>query len=141
MNAVSENAVSILIVDDQPMVRLGVRRAITTQADMAICCETDTMEAALVIVRTSKVDLVIAELSLGTDDGLELIRRLRQIRQDLPILVYSRYDIERFAQLAFKAGADGFVMKRETPDHLIHAIRELLAGRQYTGQRLPPNPT
>ena len=89
MNAVSENAVSILLADDQPMVRLGVRRAIASQADLTICCETETMDAALVIVRTSRVDLAIVELSLGTDDGLELIRRLRAIRPSLPILVYS----------------------------------------------------
>jgi DNA-binding NarL/FixJ family response regulator len=82
-----------------------------------------------------KVDLVIVGPTLRTLDSIELIRRLREMTPRPPVLVYSQLEV--VAELAFKAGADGYVMKQEAPERLIDAIREVLAGRKYVSQRLP----
>src|SRR5688572_17817427 len=126
MNAGLTETTWILLVDDHPIVRLGLRQLIASEFDLAVCHETDSMEGALVATRALRVDLAIVDLSLGTMDGLELIRRLHEIKPNLPVLVYSLHDEALFAELAFRAGADGYVMKQETPDLLMHAIRELL---------------
>jgi len=138
MNAASKKTVRIMLVDDSPIVRLGVRRVIASQGDLAICCETDTIAEALTTIRTSRVDLAIVEPSLGTEDGLELIRELREIKSRLRVLVLALDEAALSAEPAFRAGADGYVTKKEAPDRLIHAIREVLAGRKYPSQRLPP---
>lgn len=138
MNAASKKTVRIMLVDDSPIIRLGVRRVIASQGDLAICCETDTIAGALATIRTSRVDLAIVEPSLGTEDGLELIRQLREIKPRLRVLVFALDEATLSAEPAFGAGADGYVMKKEAPDRLIHAIREVLAGRKYASQRLPP---
>jgi DNA-binding NarL/FixJ family response regulator len=138
MSARSKKTVSILIVDDHPIVRLGLQAVFASQGDLTICCETETMDAALAALRTSSVDLAIVEPVMKAEDGLALIRRLRKIKPGLPVLVYTLYDAALFAELAFTAGADGYVMKRETTDRLLFAIREVLAGRKYASQRPPP---
>ena len=74
---------------------------------------------------------------MGTMDSIELIRRLREIKAQLPVLVYSQHEA-RFADMAFSVGAAGYVMKQEAPERLIDAIREVLAGRKYVSPRLPP---
>jgi DNA-binding NarL/FixJ family response regulator len=108
------------------------------EPDLSICCETQTMEEAIVAVRTSSVDLAIIEPLMKTEDGLELIRRLRKTKPGLPVLVYTLYDAALFAELAFRAGVDAYVMKRESTDRLLYAIREVLAGRKYASHRVPP---
>jgi DNA-binding NarL/FixJ family response regulator len=138
MNAASKKTVRIMLVDDSPIIRLGVQRVIASQSDLAICCETDTIAGALATIRTSRVDLAIVEPSLRTEDGLELIRQLREIKPRLRVLVFTLDERALSAEPAFKAGADGYVTKKEAPDRLIHAIREVLAGRLYASQRLPP---
>lgn len=113
------------------MVRLRVRQIIATQPDLAIRCEAGTIDDALRAIETSHFDLVILDLSLGPENGLDLVRRLRGISPRLPILVYSLHHESLFADPAFSAGANGYVMKQEAPQNLIHAIREVLAGRRY----------
>ena len=138
MNAASKKTVRIMLVDDSPIIRLGVRSVIASQRDLVICCETDTIAGALATIRTSRVDLAIVEPSLRTEDGLELIRQLREIKPRLRVLVFTLDEAALSAEPAFRAGADGCVMKKEALDRLIHAIREVLAGRKYPSQRLPP---
>jgi two-component system, NarL family, invasion response regulator UvrY len=128
----STKAVWILLVDDQSVVRLKVRQIIASQPDLVIRHEAGTIDEALDAVAVSRVDLAIVDFSLGPEDGLELVRRLRTGNAGLPILVYSLHHAALFADAAFSAGANAYVMKQEPTDRVIHAIREVLAGRRYT---------
>jgi DNA-binding NarL/FixJ family response regulator len=132
----SKQPVRILLVDDHPIVRFGVRQMVATQPDLSIGAEADTAEAALQAVKRAKADLAIVDLSLGTINGLELIRQLRELDAKLPVLVLSMHDEALFAERAFRAGARGYMMKQEAIDGLIHAIREVLAGRMYASERV-----
>jgi DNA-binding NarL/FixJ family response regulator len=135
MGIESNRMVRILLVDDHPGIRYGVRQIIERAPDLSVCGEADTLESALQAVRSS-ADLAIVDLSLGRANGLDLIRNLLQIDATMPTLVLSTHEELLFAELALRAGARGFVMKQDADDHLLHAIREVLAGRRYVSQRV-----
>jgi DNA-binding NarL/FixJ family response regulator len=126
----------ILIVDDHPIVRLGIRQMISGDPSLLVCCEADSAEAALQMVKGSKADLAIVDLSLGQGTGLELIRKLHDATPDLAVLVLSMHDESLFAERALRAGARGYIMKHEAIDGLIDAIRQVLSGRIYVSERM-----
>jgi DNA-binding NarL/FixJ family response regulator len=126
----------ILIVDDHPIVRLGVREMIRAQPGLEVCCEADGAEVAVNLARSSKADLAIVDLSLGQGTGLELIRQLRDALPDLPVLVLSMHDEALFAERALRAGARGYIMKHQAVEGLVEAIRRVLSGRIYLSDRM-----
>lgn len=131
-----KSQIRILIVDDHPLVRLGVQRLLSEIPDMAVCGEADSAEAALAALPSCNPDLVVVDLSLKTMSGLELIRELRKTNAGMPIVVLSMHDEALFAKRALAAGARGYVMKSEAVIRLTHAIREVLAGRIYVSPRV-----
>jgi DNA-binding NarL/FixJ family response regulator len=121
----------VLIVDDHPVVRLGIKQMIAAEPALEVCGEADTMESALRACRTSECDLVLVDLSLGSTSGLELIKQLHEEHPHLPILVLSMHDESLFAQRALRAGARGYLQKHEAIEGLIAAIRQVLSGKVY----------
>lgn len=115
----------ILIVDDHPLVRVGLSCLIEGEADLKVCGETGKMSEALDLVQKTNPDLVIVELSLADGNGLDLVKRLAARRDTLRILVCSMHDESLFAHRVLNAGAMGYVNKREEPRHIINAIRHL----------------
>lgn len=134
MNTASNPPRRILVVDDHPIVRLGLRQMIAAEPDLSVCYEAETAEAALQAIERNKCDLAIVDLSLGTMGGLELIRRLHEVVPGLPVLVLSMHDEALFAERALRAGARGYIMKKEAIGGLIGAIRHVLAGRIYVSE-------
>ena len=122
----------IFLVDDHIMVREGLV-AVLTQAGFVICGQAGTIEETLNHRDLALADLVIVDLSLGEDKGLELIKLLRN--QNVPLLVYSMYEDSNIVRNAFAAGALGYVTKREVASCLVEAIRSLLSGKQYISPR------
>ena len=127
----SKPPAAILLMADDFIVRFGLQQIIATQPDLSIYAIADTIEAALQIVGTSTADLAIVDLAMGVMTDLELIGQLHTIDGSLPVLVFSMQDEPRFAERAFQAGARAYVMRGEGSEALIHAIREVLAGRTY----------
>lgn len=121
----------VLIVDDHPVVRLGIRQMIASEPSLEVCGEADSVESALRAVRTSECDLVLVDLSLGSTSGLELIKQLHEEHPQLPILVLSMHDESLFAQRALRAGARGYLQKHEAIEGLIAAIRQVLSGKVF----------
>ena len=126
MNTEHLKPARILLVDDHPVIRMALRQLFADLPDLAVCGEADSMEAALNAVSSLKPDLAIVDLSLRGVDGLELIRRLRALDPRFPTVVFSMFEEETFAELAFTAGASAYVMKQDAPTKLIRAIREAL---------------
>jgi DNA-binding NarL/FixJ family response regulator len=126
----------ILVVDDHPVVRLGIRQMLGADPRLAICGEVDSAGAALRWVAEHPAELAIVDLSLPDGSGLELIRALRQAAPGLTILVLSMHDEALFAERALRAGARGYIMKQEAIDGLAHAIEQVLAGRTYVSDRI-----
>ena len=126
----------ILIVDDHPVVRLGMRRLIESHPGLSVVIEADTAEQAVLAGTSTNLDLAIVDLSLKTGSGLELIQTLRAAAPKLPVLVLSIHDEALFAERCVRAGARGYIMKQEAVDNLITAIEHVLAGGIFVSQRV-----
>jgi DNA-binding NarL/FixJ family response regulator len=121
----------ILIVDDHPMMREGLRGIIKGEPDLEICGEAENAHQALQLLTTSEPDLVLLDLTLPGKNGLELIKDIKVAYPHLPILVLSMHDESLYAERVLRAGAGGYITKQQRPDALISAIRQVLAGRTY----------
>ena len=129
--------IRILLVDDHPLIRGGLRSLIQTEPDMEVCGETDHISQALNLASSTSPDLAIVDLSLAThNDGLSLIKRLKIPMPDLKILVCSIHDETIFAPLALAAGAKGYINKKEPPFNILEAIRQVQKGDYYVSKQL-----
>ena len=122
---------AILIVDDHPLVREGLKGLIAEEPDLRVCGETGSMRKALDLVREHEPDIVIVDLALTDGNGLELIRRLASHYPKLKMLVCSMRDESLFAERAINAGAHGYINKHEVAAHVVSAIRQVLADKIY----------
>ncbi|HXK24618.1 MAG TPA: response regulator transcription factor [Myxococcota bacterium] len=129
-------ATRILVVDDHPIVRLGIRQMLSADASLSICGEAESASDALRLARSAKADLAIVDLSLGQGSGLELIKALHAELPQLPVLVLSMHDEALFAERVLRAGARGYIMKHEAIAGLIGAIRQVMSGRIYVSERM-----
>ena len=121
----------ILIVDDHPLVRRGLRALINAEPDLIVCAEAATQQDGLVGIATTRPDLAVVDLSLGHGDGLELVREIRSTQAGLRVLVLTMHDAPAYVRRAFAAGADGYVSKQELTETLLMAIRSALWGETY----------
>ncbi|HEY2835547.1 MAG TPA: response regulator transcription factor [Rhizomicrobium sp.] len=117
----------ILIVDDHAIVRTGIRRLLKDRNATELL-EAASGEEALQMVQERLLDLVILDLNLPSLGGLELLRRLKRMKPDLAILVFSQHAEAIYATKALDAGARGFVSKNATPEELLEAMETILAG-------------
>lgn len=126
-------AYRILIVDDHPMVRQGLRQIIEQQWDLAVCGEAEDVLGALREAERSRPDLAIVDLTLKDGSGLDLVKRLRSRRPRVASLVFSMHEEAVFSDRARLAGARGYLVKQEASEHIIEAIRRIKSGRDYFG--------
>jgi DNA-binding NarL/FixJ family response regulator len=119
----------ILLVDDHPLMREGVAQWIKRAPGLEVCGEAESAAQAVSAVEQLKPDVVVADISLGGRDGLELIKDLRALQPGLPVLVLSMHEESLHARRALRAGARGYVMKRAGGGRVVEAIREVLGGR------------
>jgi DNA-binding NarL/FixJ family response regulator len=126
----------IVIVDDHPIVRLGIRQMLAAERDLEVCGEAASADAARQFIESTPPDLAIVDLSLEQGTGLDLIRTLRESVPTLPVLVLSMHDEALFAERVLRAGARGYIMKREAITGLVGAIRQVLSGRIYVSEHM-----
>src|SRR5882757_2475241 len=121
----------IVVLEEHPLLRHGVAHFLNSQEDMIVCDETDNIRDARYKIQESKPHLLLIALRLGTGDSLEFLKALKSERPALLILVYSAFEETIFAERAFRAGAEGYVMKKAPKEELLTAIREILSGNIY----------
>jgi DNA-binding NarL/FixJ family response regulator len=126
-----EGKARILLVDDHAVVRFGIAQLINRQADLEVCGEEEDASRALSAITTLKPDLVIADISLKDSSGLELMRNIKAQYPGMPVLVVSVHDETIYAEIAFRAGALGYLMKQEALEKITTAIRRVLSGAIY----------
>ena len=122
----------VLIVDDHPLLREGIARVINDQPDLIVCAEAEDRASALTIAETTHPDLAVVDITLRDQSGLELIKDFRVRFPELLILAFSVHDESVYAERALRAGARGYVMKREASEKVLEAIRTVLDGKVYT---------
>jgi len=118
----------VLIVDDHAVLRGGLSQVIGQQEDLEVCGEAESAPDALTAIDTLMPDVAIVDLSLASGSGLELIKEISARFPKLPVVVLSMHDETLYASRALKAGALGYVMKKESTEHVISALRKVLDG-------------
>lgn len=122
---------NLMIVDDHPIVRHGIAQLLAPEIDLCCKLQADCADAALELLRTNKVDLMIVDITMPGLSGLDLARRALASLPDLPILVLSMHEETVYAERAFAAGARGYLTKQGATDRLVEAVRKLLNGGVY----------
>jgi len=125
--------IRILLVDDHPVVRHGIRTILTDRFADAVVAEAGDAHAALREVNDAEWDVVLLDISLPGPSGLDLIKRLRRERPALPLLVVSMHPASQFARRALSAGAIGYLTKDSAPEDFVAAIDNARRGRRYVG--------
>ena len=126
----------LLIVDDHPMMRNGLAQLIDHEDDLEVCAEADNAGQAINAVARQKLDLALVDISLPDKNGLELIKDIRALKPDLPILVVSMHDEMIYAERVLRAGARGYIMKQEGGQKFLVAIRQVLAGKVFVSEKM-----
>ena len=118
----------VLIVDDHPLLRMGLAEALGREPGLCVCGDVANAEDALAAVERLSPDLVVTDLNLPGKSGLELIKDLASLRPELPVIALSMHNEEIYAERCLRAGGRGYVTKSEGPEKLAEAIRSVLAG-------------
>ena len=126
----------VFLVEDHPTFREGLAQILNGEPDLAVCGYASTAEEALPAIARLVPDLALVDLSLPGKNGLELIKELRQVNRKTKILVVSMHDEALYASRVLRAGGDGYIMKQEDTEDIIHAIRDVLAGRIHVSEEV-----
>ena len=126
----------ILIVDDHPLFREGLRQMIDRNASLVVCGQAPDVSGAMRAVAELKPDLVVVDISLEGGNGIDLIKSLKAKYDELPILVISMHDESLYAERALRAGALGFVMKNESARTVKAAIFKVLGGDIFLSEKM-----
>ena len=122
----------IIVVDDHPLFRKGVVQMLSQEADIEVRAEAESSPQALDLMRQTAVDLAIVDIGLhGSANGIELTKSIRAEHPEMPVLVLSMHDESLYADRALRAGARGYLMKREALDSVLDAVRTVLKGEIY----------
>lgn len=126
----------ILIVDDHAVVRGGLRQFLANTDDLEIAAEAETGFDALALIPGGEWDLVLLDMSLPDLSGLEVLKRIKRMRPNLPVLVFSMFSEAEFAMPALDAGASGYLNKDSPPYQILAAIRTVIDGARYLSPSL-----
>lgn len=126
----------VAIVDDHEIVRAGLREILAGELGIAICFEAASGEEALARLQEIPCDVLLLDLALPGQSGVDVLRILRQRHPELRVLVLTGYPEERYALAMIRHGADGYLCKECSQDELLLAVRTLGQGRRYLSQHL-----
>jgi len=123
--------IKILIADDHPIVREGLRQIIEVATDMVVTDEARNGEEVLEKIKENDFDMVILDISMPGRSGLDTLKEVRKERPELSVLILSIHPEEQYGVRLLKAGASGYLTKESAPEELVNAIRIISQGRKY----------
>ena len=126
----------VLIVDDHPIVRHGLGELIARQPDLKMCGEAADAAEALRQVEATRPDVAVVDISLDGDNGIELVEQIKALYPEVKTLVSSMHDEKTYAGRALRAGALGYINKRESIRKVIDAVRQVLGGEIYLSPQM-----
>jgi DNA-binding NarL/FixJ family response regulator len=127
---------TVFIVDDHPLLRQGLALLVNRERDLAVCGEAEEAQSAMREIVAKKPDILIADISLNGPDGLDLLKNLRTLYPNLPVLILSMHDESIYAERALRARANGYIMKQEATEKVLVAVRRILGGDIYLSDRM-----
>jgi DNA-binding NarL/FixJ family response regulator len=126
----------IFLVDDHPLVREGLANLINGQNDLTVCGEAEDSAGAITGMAKTRPDVALVDISLKNESGLELVKNLESQFPLVALIVLSMHDEALYAERALRAGARGYVMKRESTKSVLASIRRVLEGGVYVSERV-----
>ena len=123
--------IRIIIADDHPIVRAGMKQIISEASDMSVADEASDGRQLLHKIRTENFDVVILDITMPHIDGLDVLKQLKIEKPKLPVIILSIHPESQYALRVLKAGSSGYVTKTSAPDELINAIRKVHRGGKY----------
>ncbi len=126
----------LMIVDDHPIFRQGLADLVNQEQDIFVCGQADNAEIAMKTATKLKPDMAIIDISLKETSGFELIKNMKARYPNMPILIVSLHDEPIYAERALRAGATGYVTKRQATAEVVKAIRKVLDGQVYVSTSL-----
>lgn len=126
----------VFLVEDHPIFRRGLCDLLEEEEDLEVCGEAEDVGSALEGIGRTRPDIVLVDISLKGRSGLELVKTLNGTDPGLPILMISTHEENLYAERSLRAGARGYVMKHETADSIVAAVREVMAGRVWVSRRV-----
>ncbi|OGQ92290.1 MAG: DNA-binding response regulator [Deltaproteobacteria bacterium RIFOXYC2_FULL_48_10] len=123
--------IKIIIVEDHPIFRMGMKELINREKDLEVVGDAETVAEALDLIEIQPPDLVIVDLSLKESNGIELVKEIQHNYKNIASLVLSMHDEALHAERCLTAGARGYIMKHEASESVVKAIRHIIAGNIY----------
>ena len=131
MTASTEKTIKIIIADDHPLFRRGLKHALEETPDIEVIGEASNGDSLLSMIKSDNLDMVLLDISMPGKSGLDLLKQLKSEYPKLPILILSVYPEEQYAVRFIKAGASGYLTKESAAEKLAEAIRKIAAGGKY----------
>ncbi len=135
-STVASHKLKVLLVDDHPITRQGMKALVNQQPNLEVCGEADNAPYAIELVGKLQPDLAIVDIALKTTNGIELTKNIKVQAPNLPVLIVSMHDEGLYAERALRAGAMGYLMKQEAGEKIIAAIQRLLQGEIYLSDKI-----
>ena len=130
----------IFIVEDYPTFREGLKQILKDAGDLMVCGTAAAVDQALPAIARTKPDLVLADINLPGKRGLELIKELRSVDRSVKLLAISTQNEALHAARVLRLGADGYIIKQEDADEIVHAIHDVLEGHIYVSEEVMERP-
>lgn len=128
--------INILIADDHAIVRKGLIEIISDESDLQVCCEAKNSDEVLEHVRNKNIDIIILDINMPGKSGLDVLRDVKLIKPELPVLILSINPEDQFARRCLRAGAAGYMNKDIEPEEFILAIKKISRGLKYISASL-----
>lgn len=128
--------IRVLIADDHPVVRQGLKQILSEEPDMTVLGEAQNSQEVLELVRKQDWDIVILDISMPGRGGLDVLKELKHERPKLPVLILSVHPEDQYAVRSLKAHASGYMTKESAPEELVKAIRKIIQGGKYISPTL-----
>lgn len=128
--------IKVLVADDHPIVRLGIRQMLADVPDLCVTGEAESGAEVLKKVAEEHWDVVLLDMAMPGRSGIETLKRIKDIKPKLPVLVLSMYPEDQYAMRLLQAGAAGYMTKESAPDLLVKVIQEVAAGKRYISPAL-----
>ncbi len=123
--------IRVLVADDHPVVRGGIKQALSDSVAGVVIGEACTVQELFEQIAGRRWDVVILDITMPGGGGLDALKRLKQERPSLPVLMLSVYPEDQFAVRAIRAGASGYLTKQSLPEELVRAVKTVLGGSKY----------
>ncbi|NPV60476.1 MAG: response regulator transcription factor [Actinobacteria bacterium] len=128
--------IRVLVVDDHPVVRKGLTMVLAEEPEIQEVGEADSAAGMLAMLGASKWDVVVLDISLPDRSGLEILRDIKAMRPEMPVLILSMHPEDLYAPRVLKAGAAGYVSKDSAAEELVSAVKKVVGGGKYVSPSL-----